>query len=670
VPLPSSIVHLLAYAIAGSAPAIDDGLFRPPSEAFGRISPDGRSLTVVTNRDGYQALERIDLELATRRTFFSTEILQAGESTITGLEWVDSDTVIVAVVQLTEGIAKLSDTRNKRHVFVIDLDQETPTVRFIESGGVLVDALPTEENAILYATSGSTSIVYRIDTGQLHEWGKALPKTARIDGGQFSRNNRVAEMDGVVIRWMTVSGGTVRAALLWKQDDGFSLLMRDDQASDWRVEHRWSVDERNRKRSRGKDTKESGEDAIPIPVSLIEGTNEFVVLAEDDSGRNAVYRYNFASQQRSLIFQHPSAEVVSVGLDQEKTGVLYVSYFEDGVVKYDYIGGLYQDVASHLIRHYPGHTANVVATDEQENVFFAYMQSPTQPGKALMFNRTSRQMKELFSVMPWIDEAALAPSIAGTVDVHGLAIEYFLTVPHTIERVPLLVYPHGGPWGISDNRQFNPVVQYLASLGMAVLQVNYRGSGGYGAEFLEQGEGEFGKRMLDDIEAAMDVAVDHPSIDANRICAIGESYGGYAALMLAIRSPQRFRCAASYAGVTDLGLLLGSYEKEVGDFLLSRLIAEKLPVDQQYEQLRKLSPVYNVEQLQVPVYLAHGSDDIRVDIEHSYRMMSRMRQLDKNLVWRELPNHGHSFDDPQSALAYYRSLADFLKENLSTVPAL
>jgi len=642
-----------------------DGLFLPVKETFARISPNGELMAVVVNAESHQKLEIISLSRLERSELFSTERLNAEKSAIASMEWVDNSTLIVSVVELTAGVAKLADTRNKNHLFVIDIDRSQPLVRYIESDGQLIDVLPQEENAILFARSGSTSVVYRIDTSFLHEWGKPMPKTALVDGGQFSRGNRKAEVDGVVIRWITSASGSVRAALRWKNEEGFALLIREDDASEWQVERAWPLDKRrDNKRSRKRTEANSDTDEFFLPQAVIEGTNEFVVLDEDESGRNSVYRYNYATQEKTLIYRHPSAEIVTVGLNHGNTDVLYIRYFEFGVIKYHYVEGTYRDVADHLATLYPNYSASIVATDANEDRFFVYMRSPTQPGRAFLYDQRFPAPKELFSIMPWIEESELAPSTAGAVENAGLEIEYFLTLPPSEDPLPLLVYPHGGPWGVGDSRQFNPVVQYLAARGMAVLQVNYRGSGGYGDDFVKEGKGEFGQRMLEDVEAAMAEVLENPSIDGDRVCVIGESYGGYAALMLAIRAPERFRCAASYAGVTDLGLLLGSYDDDSADFLLSLLIDEEIAADLKYEYLRKISPLYQANLLQVPVLIAHGLDDYKVDIEHSYRMVHRLNQLGRNVTWHELQDQGHSFDEPQAALDYYRLLANFVERHL------
>lgn len=651
----SLLAGLLLWAVPLQA---GEDLFRERLETFARMSPDGKLLAVIVDDGPTQRLDRIDLETLQRSPVLTTDANGAGETVIAGLEWVDNDTVAVAMIELTDGIARLSDTRHRRQLLIVELSTDEPMVRYIRSSGALIDALPAVKDEVLFARPGRTSIVYRIRTDKLHEWGKPLSKTARVDGGQFGRNNRIATVEGLVPWWITDKAGTVRAALKYHPDTGAELLVRETDQSEWRTEHSWPIKKRN-----GRDQQPEG-DVIYRPAALIEGSNDFVVFTNDENGRNGVYRYNYSSGEKSLIYQHPSAEIVDLGLGVDNSRVAWVSYFEDGIMKYHYIDGENREVAKQLAERFPEYSTYVAATDDSQRRFLLYARSPRQPGRAFVYEPGSGRVDELFSVMPWLDEEALVKSSAATVNSHGLDIEYFLTLPRQDGKVPLIVYPHGGPWGILDHREFNPVVQYLASRGLAVLQVNYRGSGGYGDEFLEEARGEFGRRMIDDIEAALNAVLLNPAIDGSRICTSGSSYGGYAALMLAARSPERFRCVASFAGVTDLGLLLGSYASEQSDALLSHMTGADPQSASGYEQLKSMSPLYNAERLKANVWLAHGGQDRRVDIEHSYRLLAELRRLGKTVSWHKFEDYGHGFERPEDEFDYYKTLADFLVSNL------
>src|SRR5690606_16534423 len=219
--------------------------------------------------------------------------------------------------------------------------------------------------------------------------------------------------------------------------------------------------------------------------------------------------------------------------------------------------------------------------------------------------------------LPWLADFEFAPTeviVARGSD--GLSIEAFLTLPEGDGRRPLIVMPHGGPVGVSDHLHFDRDVQFLASLGYAVLRVNFRGSAGYGKAFREAGYHSQGTLIEDDIDAALAQALqDHP-LDASRMCTLGFSYGGYSALIAAARAPTRYRCAISVAGVSDRLLFFtasDSARTAEGRKILETIIGDP---STQTRQMIETSPVYRYQDIRIPVMLVHGAKDQRVDIEH------------------------------------------------------
>lgn len=211
----------------------------------------------------------------------------------------------------------------------------------------------------------------------------------------------------------------------------------------------------------------------------------------------------------------------------------------------------------------------------------------------------------------------------------GLQIPAYLTLPVGCvpKGLPLIIMPHGGPYGVRDSLGYDPEVQFLANRGYVVLQPNYRGSPSYGAEFYKKGEGQWGRTMQDDLDDGMDWLVKGGIVDPQRVCVVGGSYGGYAALWGATRNPERYRCAASLAGVTDVGkpfrcqinLLANPYRKNwrqvvQGDFGFD---------------LDSIAPLSQVESLKVPVPVAHGDEDSVVPDKQATLHVSALKKHDK-----------------------------------------
>ena len=271
------------------------------------------------------------------------------------------------------------------------------------------------------------------------------------------------------------------------------------------------------------------------------------------------------------------------------------------------------------------------------------------------------------SVKPELDDMRLARPVLLEVNREGtVPIEAFLTLPpQATASVPLLVMPHGGPIGIQDSRYYHPWVQWFAQNGFAVLQVNYRGSAGYGGTFQAQGMQQFGRAIEDDIEASVDAALaTNQLLDPDRIAVYGGSYGGYSALMGVIRNPERYRCAVSYAGVTDLNLIFTQASTRMNDALrkaFKKIIGDP---EQQRAELKTYSPVYRYRDVQRPVLLIHGTEDRIVDVEHSWRMYKMLELAEADVDIHIIDDLGHSPETTLQVAAAMEPVIPFLERCL------
>jgi dipeptidyl aminopeptidase/acylaminoacyl peptidase len=295
--------------------------------------------------------------------------------------------------------------------------------------------------------------------------------------------------------------------------------------------------------------------------------------------------------------------------------------------------------------------------------------SASDPGAYYRVDLDTRDIREIGKVAPWLQPKDLAQVTALRVKSgDGTEFDAFLAAPPGVARPPIVVLPHGGPIGVMDGREFSREVQFLAERGMAVLQVNYRGSEGYGKSFLEAGKREWGRGIEDDIDAALAQVIARGAVDEQRMCLAGGSYGGYSALIGVLRHPDRFRCAASFAGVTDIPLMFASSDWSVSP-LARKTMAEVVgdPATE-YETLKGLSPVYQVDKLRVPVFIAQGSHDVRVHPDHAYRMKAMLELGGKEFEWLMVEDMGHGFDSLEQECAYFKRLRNFLTRRLELPP--
>jgi dipeptidyl aminopeptidase/acylaminoacyl peptidase len=248
----------------------------------------------------------------------------------------------------------------------------------------------------------------------------------------------------------------------------------------------------------------------------------------------------------------------------------------------------------------------------------------------------------------------------------GMKLHGYLTRPVGEGPHPMVVLPHGGPHGIRDVWAFDSEVQMLANRGYAVLQVNFRGSGGYGMDFEEAGYRKWGASMQDDVTDATQWAIDNKHADKRRICIYGASYGGYTALMGAVREPALYRCAVGFAGVYDLELMLSSADiprSKSGRAYLGLALGDDRP------DLRSRSPAHNADKISIPVLLIHGKEDWRADFEQAKRMKAALESNKKSYEWMVLSKEGHGVYDEDSRREMYERVLGFLAKHIGSSSA-
>ena len=228
-------------------------------------------------------------------------------------------------------------------------------------------------------------------------------------------------------------------------------------------------------------------------------------------------------------------------------------------------------------------------------------------------------------------------------------------------KAPLVLLPHGGPHGPYDSWFFDEDAQFLASRGYAVLQVNFRGSGGRGVNFQEAGYRQWGGKIVDDLVDATRWAIAQGEVDGNRVCAYGASFGGYASMMLAAREPELYKCAVGYVGVYDLKLLAKPNNDRRDN---SRASTFRKFVGDDRAELDRNSPVTLAAKIKAPVFLVHGGNDKRAPVEHAHAMRAALTAAGRPPEWFLAPNEGHGFYDTANRTAFYEKLEAFLGRHI------
>ncbi|HEY1774137.1 MAG TPA: S9 family peptidase [Gammaproteobacteria bacterium] len=312
---------------------------------------------------------------------------------------------------------------------------------------------------------------------------------------------------------------------------------------------------------------------------------------------------------------------------------------------------------------FPGEAVRITSTTWDGRKMLVYVYSDKDPGQYFLYDTKTQKAQFLFSVRPDInpdDMAEMKPVTFKSRD--GLTIHGYLTLPKGGQKnLPLIVHPHGGPIGIRDIWGFDPEVQFLAYHGYAVLQVNYRGSGGYGAAFQRAGYQQWGGTMQDDLTDATHWAVDQGIADPKRICIYGASYGGYASLEGVEKEPDLYRCAVGYAGVYDLVKLRGEAGYIQGQRLKPYMHATLGDDD---EILKQYSPYLHVDKIKAALFLAHGGADHTADPSHADELRDALDKIKKPYEWVYYPKEGHGFYALDHQVDLYNKMLAFFDQNI------
>ena len=415
------------------------------------------------------------------------------------------------------------------------------------------------------------------------------------------------------------------------------------------------------------DTRRYPQDDSTIDMVRFIGTDRSVVVTDAVTGRFAVYDYDFATDTRGeAIFEHPTADVSSV-LVADDGAVQGVSY-EDDRPRIHWVNPDYRRLQATLDRALPGKLNLVIDSSADEQRLLVWSSAADDPGTYYVFDRAARRLEPFMSPYGGLIDRSFAPvrpiSFRGR---DGAQIHGYLTLPpgRDPRGLPLVLMPHGGPFA-RDSWTFDPWVQFLASRGYAVLQVNFRGSTGYGRAWVERGYGQLGTGMIDDLEDGVDWAVREGMVDARRVCVFGASYGGYVALWAPVRHPGRYRCAVSFAGISDLSAMVRYDARRFTATRYARERRRQLRGDSESD-LGAISPLRQVGRMSVPLLVAHGERDTTVPTSQS-RNLVRALAGRNGLESVFYPEAGHGFSRPQDSIDFLRRLEAFLARHNPATP--
>jgi dipeptidyl aminopeptidase/acylaminoacyl peptidase len=397
-----------------------------------------------------------------------------------------------------------------------------------------------------------------------------------------------------------------------------------------------------------------------------------LMYVSSNVGKDRAALYTFDPEKNELgdlIFEHDTVDVSGPILSRKHKKLLGVSYFDD------YPETVYFDKATKeqlkmLSDAFPGKRVNISSQSKDEMLQILYVYSDTDPGNYYMYDKNTGKVRFLLSVNKEIKPEQMSPMkpIKFT-SRDGMTIRGYLTIPKSSEgkKLPLIINPHGGPFGVRDRWGYNSEHQFFASRGYATVQVNYRGSGGYGRNFEQAGYGgKWGAEMQNDLTDAVKYLIKEGIADPERVCIYGASYGGYATMAGLTFTPDLYKCGINYVGVTDVGLLFTSMPKywEPQKEVMKVQIGD--PEDK--ELMNRMSPLAHVDKIKAPLMIVHGAKDPRVVKKHAYDLRDELEDRGITLSddeWIMKTNEGHGFRKEENRIELYQKMEKFLAKHLN-----
>ncbi|MCL1702238.1 S9 family peptidase [Lysinibacillus sp. Bpr_S20] len=456
----------------------------------------------------------------------------------------------------------------------------------------------------------------------------------------------VAKNPGNISSWLADHDGNVRMAVTSDGVEG-TILYRDSEKDEFKpfIEMK------------------AGDEVMPLAFSK----DNKHIFATSNKGRDKVevVKYDLEGKEE-VIMSNSEVDVAGVLYSSEKDKVLYGGYVTDKI-HYQFFDEdfekLFRKIQSKL--GVPESDLGINDYNKEMTKFIVNVSSDTVYGKYYYYDSTTDELKELATLSPWLKQDELAemhPISYKSRD--GLTINGYLTLPKNKEakNLPLIVNPHGGPWA-RDMWGFNPEVQLLANRGYAVLQMNFRSSAGYGKEFLEAGNKQWGLKIQDDITDGVQWAIDQGIADPKRIGIYGASFGGYATLAGITYTPDLYAAAVDYVGVSNIFTLLNTippYWETMREMLYERVGHP----EKDKELLTAASPVFHVDKIKTPLFVAQGANDPRVNKAESDQIVEALRARGVDVEYMLKDNEGHGFHNEENRIEFYTAMLKFLDSHL------
>ena len=598
-----------------------DVLFGNPERTGAQLSPDGSTLSWVAPHEGVLNVwvRPVDGEDADARVVTD-----------------DRDRGIRSYTWAHDGVHLLyiQDTGGDEDWHVLATDVHAGTTRDLTPfEGVQAQIVELHEDHPEVVLLGLNR-----DRPELHDVYRCVLATGELA--------KVAENPGFV-GWVVDHDLAVRGAAAPTPDGGMAIVVRDTEADEWRPLH-----------------VAGQEDALTTaPVGFDRSGTRLLCLSSVGANTGRLVWIDTATGAVEVIAEDPRYDVTSLSVDPTTKEPRAYAVLRDRL-RWAPLGDSVVDDLEQLDAHDPGDWS-LVARDDADRTWLVAYTHDDGPVGYWAYDRDTSGFRFLFDHQPALADHELASMEPFAFDARdGRRIEGYVTHPVGLERVglPAVLDVHGGPWA-RDAWGFDPEAQWFANRGYACIQVNYRGSTGYGKDHVNAGDREWAGRMHDDLLDALDHLAAAGAIDPDRVAIYGGSYGGYAALVGATFTPERFACGVDIVGPSNLETLIRSVPAYWAPMIAQFHTRIGNP-DTEAAELWARSPLSKVDAISIPLLIAQGANDPRVKQAESEQIVAAMVERGIPHEYLLYPDEGHGFAKPENRLHFYARAEAFLAEHL------
>ncbi len=594
--------------------------FKSLDRATYRVSPDGKSLSYLKLQDKKHNLFVEDI--ATGQV---TQLTRLQEKNISFYSWVSNDHLIY--------YKEKDGNRKDSELFIINKEgknerqlanNERSRVRILE------DQLIDDKYLLVLSNKRDSTVS---DVYRLNVQNGAMEMAARNPGN--------------ITNWVTDAKGKLRMAI---SSDGVNetLWYREDETQELRP-----MLTNNFKTS-----------IIPVAFSG-EDPNSIYVISDVERDKKALVELDCKTgKEKRVLFANDTLNVVDAQYSRSKGKMAYVVY-ETWKKQKHYLDEEARELYQGIDLLLPNTETRIIDRDKNDNVFVIRTFTDRSPGSYYLYHASTGSMKKLSDINASINEAHMGkmkPIKYQTSD--GLEINGYLTLPVNAreKKLPLIVLPHNGP-GQRNSWGYNAEVQFFVNRGYAVFQANYRGSSGYGKEFLAAGFKQWGAKIQEDVNEGVQWLIDQKIVDPQRIGIYGTGFGGYIALHNATSKSAIYRCAASNSGVLNLF----SYLKSIPPFLKANLqmyydIIGNPDTDEDY--MRQASPVFHADKVTIPVFITQNEKDPRINPGDAIQFVKKLKKRNIPVIYMTREDSPQPLVRDENRQKIYAELEQFLAKNL------